>query len=55
MVLVFGATIAVGIAIRKSDTELQTAVKAAVDAMYSDGTMAKILGKWQLSSTAMKK
>jgi ABC-type amino acid transport substrate-binding protein len=30
-------------------------VKAAVDAMYSDGTMAKILGKWQLSSSAMKK
>ena len=47
--------IAVGIAIRKNDTELQTAVKAAVDAMYSDGTMAKILGKWQLSSSAMKK
>ena len=47
--------IAVGIAIRTSDTELQTAVKSAVDAMYSDGTMAKILGKWQLSSSAMKK
>ncbi|MDX6543445.1 MAG: polar amino acid transport system substrate-binding protein [Gaiellaceae bacterium] len=47
--------IAVGIAIRKNDTELQTAVKSAVDAMYSDGTMAKILGKWQLSSSAMKK
>ena len=47
--------IAVGIAIRKDDTELQTAVKAAVDAMYSDGTMGKILGKWQLSASAMKK
>jgi polar amino acid transport system substrate-binding protein len=47
--------IPVGIAIRKSDSELQTAVKSAVDAMYSDGTMAKILGKWQLSSSAMKK
>jgi polar amino acid transport system substrate-binding protein len=47
--------IPVGIAIRKNDAELQTAVKTAVDAMYSDGTMAKILGKWQLTSSAMKK
>jgi polar amino acid transport system substrate-binding protein len=47
--------IPVGIAIRKNDTELQTAVKSAVDAMYSDGTMAKILGKWELSASAMKK
>jgi polar amino acid transport system substrate-binding protein len=55
----FGGTpinpIPVGIAIRKNDSELQTAVKSAVDAMYSDGTMAKILGKWQLSASAMKK
>jgi len=47
--------IPVGIAIRKNDPELQTAVKSAVDAMYSDGTMAKILGKWQLSALLMKK
>jgi polar amino acid transport system substrate-binding protein len=46
--------ILVGIAIRKSDTELQAAVKKAVDAMYADGTMAKILEKWQLSATALK-
>jgi polar amino acid transport system substrate-binding protein len=55
----FGGTpinpIPVGIAIRKTDTELQSAVKAAVDAMYADGTMGKILARWQLSSTAMKK
>jgi polar amino acid transport system substrate-binding protein len=54
----FGGTpinpIPVGIAIRKTDTELQSAVKAAVDAMYADGTMGKILARWQLSSTAMK-
>jgi polar amino acid transport system substrate-binding protein len=46
--------ILVGIAIRKSDTELQAAVKKAVDAMYADGTMANLLKKWQLSSTALK-
>jgi polar amino acid transport system substrate-binding protein len=46
--------IPVGIAIRKSDTELSGAVKQAVDGMYSDGTMAKILKKWQLSAAALK-
>ncbi len=46
--------ILVGIAIRTSDTELQAAVKQAVDAMYADGAMAKILKKWQLSATALK-
>jgi len=46
--------IPVGIAIRKSDTELQSAVKQAVDAMYADGSMAKILKKWQLSAAALK-
>lgn len=46
--------ILVGIAIRKADTELQAAVKKAVDAMYADGTMATLLKKWQLSSTALK-
>jgi polar amino acid transport system substrate-binding protein len=54
----FGGTpinpIPVGMAIRKSDTELQAAVKQAVDAMYADGTMAKILKKWQLSAAALK-
>jgi polar amino acid transport system substrate-binding protein len=46
--------IPVGIAIRKGDTELQTAVKSAVDAMYADGKMGKILARWKLSSSAMK-
>jgi polar amino acid transport system substrate-binding protein len=46
--------ILVGIAIRKTDTELQGAVKDAVDAMYADGAMGKILQKWQLSATALK-
>jgi len=47
--------IPVGIAIRKSDTELQTAVQKAIDAMYADGRMKTILGKWQMSEFALKK
>ena len=46
--------IPVGIAIRKGD-ELKAAVQAAVDAMYADGSMAKILGNWEMTSSLMKK
>lgn len=41
--------IPIGIAILKSDTELQTAVKQAVDAMYADGGMQQILVRWKLA------
>jgi polar amino acid transport system substrate-binding protein len=41
--------IPIGIAIRKSDAELQTAVKKAIDAMYADGTMNTILVRWLLT------
>jgi len=41
--------IPIGIAIRKSDTELQGAVRKAIAAMYADGTMNTILVKWLLS------
>jgi polar amino acid transport system substrate-binding protein len=41
--------IPIGIAIRKSDTELQAAVKKAIGAMYADGTMNKILVRWLLT------
>jgi len=41
--------ISIGIALRKSDTQLQSAVLAAVAAMYSDGTMTRIVSKWDLS------
>jgi polar amino acid transport system substrate-binding protein len=41
--------IPIGIAILKSNTELQAAVKQAVDAMYADGTMDQILTKWKLA------
>jgi len=46
--------IPIGIAIRKSDTELQTAVRRAVAAMYADGTMDTILKKWKLTSAVEK-
>jgi polar amino acid transport system substrate-binding protein len=41
--------ISIGIALRKSDTQLQSGVLAAVAAMYSDGTMKRIVAKWDLS------
>jgi polar amino acid transport system substrate-binding protein len=37
--------IPIGIAIRKEDADLKTAVQAAIDAMYSDGTMKAIVDK----------
>jgi polar amino acid transport system substrate-binding protein len=46
--------IPIGIAIRKQDTELQAAVKQAIDAMYADGTMKRILAKWELSDAMLK-
>jgi polar amino acid transport system substrate-binding protein len=46
--------ISIGIAIRKSDTELQAAVKQAVSSAYSDGTMDKILTRWKLGKAVEK-
>jgi polar amino acid transport system substrate-binding protein len=46
--------IAVGIATRKGDA-LTAAMKKAVANLYSDGTIKKILAKWKMSSTAMKR
>ena len=46
--------ISIGIAIRKSDTELQAAVKQAVKAIYADGTMDTILTKWKLGKAVAK-
>src|SRR5207249_3344093 len=46
--------IPIGIAIRKSDTELQSAVQKAIAAMYADGTMNRILVKWLLSKAVGK-
>jgi len=46
--------ISIGIAIRKSDTELQAAVKKAVTAAYADGTMDTILTRWKLGKAVAK-
>jgi polar amino acid transport system substrate-binding protein len=46
--------IPVGIAIRKGDP-LIPKVRKAVATMYADGTMQKILAKWKMSATALKK
>ena len=44
--------IPIGIALRKSDTALQTAVRQAVRAMYDDGTIDKILKRWRFAKAA---
>src|SRR5947199_7621390 len=46
--------IPIGIAIRKSDTELQSAATKAVAAMYADGTMNTMLVRWLLSKAVGK-
>jgi polar amino acid transport system substrate-binding protein len=46
--------VAVGIATRKGDA-LTPAMKKAVAALYANGTMKKILAKWKMSSTALKR
>ncbi len=46
--------IPVGIAIRKGDA-LILKTRKAVTAMYADGTMKKILAKWQMGAFAYKK
>jgi polar amino acid transport system substrate-binding protein len=46
--------ISIGIAIRKSDTELQAAVKQAIKDIYADGTMDTILTRWKLGKAVAK-
>jgi polar amino acid transport system substrate-binding protein len=43
----------VGIAIRKGDP-LKAATQRAVNALYADGTMKRILAKWKMSDFALK-
>jgi polar amino acid transport system substrate-binding protein len=45
----------VGIAVRKSDTDLLSSLKAGIAAMYGDGTMMKILGRWNLGDFTLKR
>jgi len=46
--------ISIGIAINKSNTELQSAVTKAIDMIYSDGTMDTILIRWKLAGAVAK-
>ena len=48
------APIPVGMAFRKGDP-LIPKVRKAVASMYADGTMLKILNKWKMGGTALKK
>jgi polar amino acid transport system substrate-binding protein len=45
--------ILIGVALRKSDTELKSAVQAAIDAMYADGTMKKIVDAWGMTDAVV--
>jgi polar amino acid transport system substrate-binding protein len=46
--------IPVGIGLKKN-SPLQSKMQKAINAMYSDGTMAKILKKWNMTQFALKK
>lgn len=43
-----------GIALRKTDTELQDAVQQAVDDLYADGTVKKIFAQYKVDSFMLK-
>jgi polar amino acid transport system substrate-binding protein len=45
----------VGIAVNPKNTALKAKIQKAVNAMYADGTMAKILKKWNMTPFALKK
>jgi len=45
--------IPVGIALRKDNPELRDQIQAAIEDMYADGAMMKILEKWQLQDFAL--
>jgi polar amino acid transport system substrate-binding protein len=44
----------VGIAVRKGDPRLAR-IRAAIAAMYADGTMERVLARWNMTSFALKK
>jgi polar amino acid transport system substrate-binding protein len=44
----------VGIAIAPKNTTLKAQIKKAIASMYKDGTMRKILAKWQMTPFALK-
>lgn len=43
----------IGIAVNKDNTALKTAVQAAIDAMYADGTMKSITDKWGMTAAVV--
>jgi polar amino acid transport system substrate-binding protein len=43
----------IGIAVSKDNTALRDAVKAAVDAMYADGTLKSIVDKWGMTAAVV--
>jgi polar amino acid transport system substrate-binding protein len=47
--------IPVGIAVRRSDTQLHTAIRKAVGQLYRNGTMKRILGHWRMTAFALKR
>ena len=47
--------IPVGIAVRKNDTAMKSGVQKAINALYANGTIKRILAKWQMSAFALKK
>jgi len=48
------AQILTGIAIRKDDGELKTAIQSAFDAMKADGTYQSLLSRWGLGGNELK-
>jgi polar amino acid transport system substrate-binding protein len=44
----------VGIAVNPKNTSLKAQIQKAIDGMYKDGKMAKILKKWNMSQFALK-
>jgi polar amino acid transport system substrate-binding protein len=45
----------VGIAVAPKNTDLKAKIQGAIDDMYGDGTMTKILAKWNMAQFALKK
>jgi polar amino acid transport system substrate-binding protein len=45
----------VGIAVNPKNTALKAQIQKAINAMYANGSMAKILKKWNMSEFALKK
>ena len=47
--------IPVGIAVRKNDPATKTGIQKAINTLYANGTIKRILAKWHMSAFALKK